>query len=397
MLFATCLLLQLPILAQQNNSTTQFRGPDRSGIYPSTPIADKWPAEGLKPIWKIDIGAGFSEIVVEGNLLYTLVGNQVDSISGTEQLASFDSKTGKELWAVDIDSLFFDEFGNGGRSTPLLGQNMIFCLSSYGKLTACNKKNGKIIWQVDFIKEFESTLPRWGFSTSPILVEDILIVEVGGTGSRAFMGFDPKTGTIKWAKGKGVASYCSPVHAKIDGVDQIIFANQTQLHSYSSKGDSLWTSKMSMNGPMAMPVLFDNNKIFVSTVRSKGFCVMEINQNGAKEILNSMNMKNDYSSSIYHDGFIYGFHVAALQCVSATTGEKKWVKRGLGKGTLILVGDKFIALSDKGKLALFDKNPNVYTELGRFQAIEGKSWTAPTFSNGKLYIRNLNHMVCYEL
>ena len=152
-----------------------------------------------------------------------------------------------------------------------------------------------------------------------------------------------------------------------------------------------------MNGPMATPVFFDNNKLFVSTVRSKGFCVMEIGAEGAKEVLHSSNMKNDYSSSIYHDGFIYGFHVAALQCVSATTGEKKWVKRGLGKGTLILVDEKLLALSDKGKLVQIKATSDAYSEQGSFQAINGKSWTAPTYCNGKLYIRNLKEMVCYEL
>ncbi|NJO91354.1 MAG: hypothetical protein HC831_22125 [Chloroflexia bacterium] len=107
-------------------------------------------------------------------------------------------------------------------------------------------------------------------------------------------------------------------------------------------------------------------------------------------------MKNDFSSSVYHDGYFYGFDIAALVCVSAKTGEKKWTKRGFGKGSLILVDDKLIVLSDKGTLIQVKATPDAYTEQGQMQAIEGKSWTAPSYSNGKIYLRNLTEMACFS-
>ncbi|WP_372645078.1 PQQ-binding-like beta-propeller repeat protein [Ancylomarina sp.] len=398
-LFALALMLQAPIsFAQESDDWTQFRGPARSGISAET-IADCLvgdPAPEL--IWKKDIGCAFSEITLSGDKLYTTLSEKTDSLSGWEYMAAFDAKTGEEIWRNKIDSIFIDKdgFGDGPRSTPLIGENTIFSFSSYGKLTAHSKTDGKQLWQVDFIKEFGSTLPRWGFSSSPVLVDGVLIMEAGGTDERAFVAFDQNTGKLLWAKGKGNASYCSPLVAEIEGQTQIIFANQKTLSSYNSKGDMLWSYTMKMNGPTAMPTLVDSNKIFISTVRNSGFEIVEVKNNTVTEVLQASTMKNDYSSTLYYDGHFYGFNVAALQCISAETGEKKWTKRGFGKGSLILVGDKLLVLSDKGQLIQVKATPTAYTEQRSFQAIKGKSWTAPSFVNGKIYLRNQTEMACYK-
>ena len=398
-LFAMFMFLQIPLtFSQLSESMTwnQFRGFNRNGISIENAIPDKLPENGPKLLWKQKIGAGFSEITIEENIIYTMLSEEIDSTSGSEFVAALDGKTGNIIWQTKVDSLFFDTFGNGPRSTPLIGENNIYSFSSFGKLTANSKKDGKTIWQVDFMSEFGSQLPQWAFSSSPIMVDDVLVIEAGGTESRAFIGFDRTNGKILWAKGDGIASYSSPVVAKIDGISNIIFTNQTTLFSFNSNGDTLWTHSMTMNAPMATPVVFDNNKIFISTVRSRGFSIVEVKNNTVTEVLNAGTMKNDFSSSLYYDGYFYGFDVAALQCISAETGEKKWTKRGLGKGSLILVDDKLMVLSDKGKLVQIKATPDAYTEQGSFQALDGKSWTAPSFVNGKLYLRNLTEIACYN-
>ena len=398
-LFAVFLLLQAPLtFAQVSESWTQFRGPSRSGIstenITDSQISD--PAPEL--VWKKNIGCAFSEITLAGDQLYTMLSEKTDSLSGWEYMAAFDAKTGEEIWRNQVDSIFIDpdDFGDGPRSTPLIGENTIFSFSSYGKLTAHSKSDGKQLWQVDFMKEFGSTLPRWGFSSSPVLVDGVLIMEAGGTESRAFVAFDQNTGKLLWAKGKGNASYCSPLVAEMDGQTQIIFANQKTLSSYNSKGETLWTYTMKINGPTAMPTLIDSNKIFICTVRSSGFEIVKVKNDTVSEVLQAPTMKNDYSSTLYYDSHLYGFNVAALQCISAETGEKKWTKRGFGKGSLILVGDKLLVLSDKGLLIQVKADPTAYTEQRRFQAIKGKSWTAPSFVNGKIYLRNQTEMACYK-
>ena len=136
---------------------------------------------------------------------------------------------------------------------------------------------------------------------------------------------------------------------------------------------------------------------FLSAIRNPGFVIAKVENNVASEVITGNSMKTDYNTACYHNGYIYGFNVAALQCISAETGEKKWTKRGYGKGSLILVNDKLLVLSDQGKLVLVQATPDEYKETGLFQAIEGKSWTAPSFSGGKIYVRNLTEMACYDL
>ena len=389
------LLFLLPAINMQGQSVTanwgQFRGADRSGITSKYDLPEQAPTL----LWKKDLGAGFSEIVVEGNTFYTMFSEELDTTSGWEYLAAFEVETGKELWRVQVDSLFFDQFGDGPRSTPALGEKYIFCLSSYGTLAAYKKENGEKVWSRNLRSEFGSTVPRWGFSSSPVLVDNTLVAELGGTELRAFAGFDKNSGELIWSNGQGMASYNSPLVANIEGMEQIIFANGQHLYAIDAKGDSLWTFQMKTNSPTAMPVFFENNRLFLSDLRS-GFSIVEVKGNEVKEALSGRSMKTDYSSCLYHEGHIYGFNVAALQCISAENGEKQWVKRGLGKGSLIMVGDQLLVLSDKGKLVQVKAVADKYTEVTAFQAIEGKSWTAPSFSDGKLFVRNLSEMACYS-
>ncbi|MDQ2179032.1 PQQ-binding-like beta-propeller repeat protein [Marinifilum sp. D714] len=402
LLFTICALLFSALLNHahsqevSNQEWNQFRGANRSGSADNvelTSFTDKEP----KLVWKKKLGDGFSELTISGGNIYTMISERKDSITGDEFIAAFDEKTGDEVWRTKVDNMFFDTFGDGPRSTPAIGEKNVYSLSSYGKLSANSKKDGKTLWQVDFMKEYGSKIPRWGFSSSPVIVGNNVIVEVGGTDSRAFMAFDKKTGKEVWKKGEGIATYNSPVHGKINDKECIIFANGRKVYSLTTAGDTLWTYNSPISNPTGMPIVFDGNKIFISAVRNPGFIVLEVNNNKAKEISRGTSMKNDYSSSIYHDGYVYGFHVAALQCISVKTGEKKWTKRGYGKGSLIRIGNQLLVLSDKGKLIQVKATPEAYTELGNIQAINGKSWTAPSFANGKIYLRNLTEMACYEL
>ncbi|WP_421919070.1 PQQ-binding-like beta-propeller repeat protein [Marinifilum sp.] len=380
----------------QNQEWNQFRGSKRNGSADNIELSS-FKEKSPKLIWKKKLGDGFSELTISGDKIYTMISEKQDSITGDEFIAAFDAKTGKEIWRTKVDKMFFDTFGDGPRSTPAIGEKNVYSLSSYGKLSANTKKNGKTVWQVDFMKEYGSKIPRWGFCSSPLLIGNNVIVEVGGTDSRAFMAFDKQSGKEIWKKGDGMATYNSPVAGKINEQQSIIFANGRKIYSLTTAGDTIWTYNSAISNPTGMPIVFDGNKIFISAIRNPAFIVLEINNNKAKEILRGTSMKNDYSSSLHYNGHVYGFHVAALQCISVKTGEKKWTKRGFGKGSLIRLGDQLLVLSDKGKLIQVKASSDAFTELGSIQALDGKSWTAPSFANGKIYLRNLTEMACYEL
>ncbi len=387
--------------AQESNSHAwpQFRGQSRDGVSTEKLSTTDWNQSPPKLVWKKEIGEGFSELAVVDGVIYTMTSEKLDSISGFEFVVAYDENSGTELWRTQVDSMYYDVdgWGCGARATPSIDEECVYCFSGKGTLSAVTRKKGKLLWQVNFGKTYGSTIPRWGYASSPLLLGETVIMEIGGTENKAFGAFSKKDGKLLWASGQGNSSHDSPLLATIDGQQQIIFANGATLYSYTSEGDTLWTFAMPFGGLTAIPLLVDKNKIFLSGVRTPSFCIVSVENNKATEFLTGPTMKNDFSSSCYYNGYIYGFHVAALRCISAETGEATWTKRGLGKGSLILVDNQLLVLSDQGKLVMVDTNPEVYTEHGSVDALTGKSWTAPSFSNGKVFVRNLTEMACYQL
>ncbi len=393
LLFFTLSFVQL----QAQDGWKQFRGSDRSGVLTGTEFPEALPENGPELLWSLEVGNGFPEVAVDGNVAYIFSSDSIDGAN--EYLAAIKIESGEELWKTKLDSIFFevDGWGHGPRATPAIADDMIYCLTGYGKFIALKTKSGKIDWTIDLPAEFGSALPRWGFTSSPMLVDDMVIVETGGTENRAFTAFNQKSGKITWSKGVGITTYNSPAIAEINGQTNIVFANDTMLTSFNPKGEELWAFRMPLRSPTAMPVFIAPNKFFVSSVSDVGGFVVEINNNEAKEISTSTTMQNNWSSSCYFDGYLYGFSKAKLQCVSVETGEMLWGKRGYGKGSLIIVGDKLVVMSDQGKVIIVEAIPDAYSEIASFQALQGKSWTAPSYVDGKLFVRNLSTMSCFKL
>ncbi len=178
--FSVLFLSVLSLSAQE--SWHQFRGNNRNGSSVNTSINKEWSDSGPSLLWKKNIGEGFSEILVAENKVFTMTGEKADSLSGSEYMVAYNSKTGEEIWKTLIDSMIIDPdgAGDGPRSTPALDKKTVYCLSSYGKLKALSVETGEILWTVDFRKEFDNK-PGWNYTTSPVLHENELIIEVGGT------------------------------------------------------------------------------------------------------------------------------------------------------------------------------------------------------------------------
>ena len=392
------LFISTDIQAQNTNakSWTQFRGNNRNGISSETGILTKWPDEGPEKLWSKNIGSGFPEVVVDNGITYLLAG---DTINNTEYVQAFDALTGKEIWKTEIDSLYHevDGWGHGPRSTPAIDGENIYCLSGFGKFCALASKDGKLRWKVNVPVEFEGAMPRWGYTSSPLLIDHAVVLETGGKDDKALTAFDTSTGKAIWSKGDGKSGYNSPGLAEIDGQKQIIFSIDTLLYGFHFSGDELWGFRTPLYGPTAMPVCIAPNKIFLCQVGRTGGVWVEINNNEATEVMKTRTMQNNWSSSLYYEGFLYGFTRARLQCVEASTGKLLWSQRGFGKGSLIMVDGKLIVLSDQGKVTLVNPSSEKYEEISSFQALTGKSWTAPSFADGKLYLRNLTQIACYQL
>ena len=379
------------------NNWNQFRGESRNGRVDIPESTMKW----IDPVmlWNKEIGSGFSEVAIVDDMIYLMMAEKTDSITGHEVLVAMNSLNGEILWKTQIDTIFIDvdDWGDGSRSTPAVDDDAVFCLSASGKLAAVARSDGKVIWEVDFTEQYGSTIPRWGYSTSPLLFEDLVIMEVGGSDNHGFAAFSKTDGNLRWNAGNVNSAYNSPVMTQINGKHQLIFANGSTLNSLSTDGDSLWSYTMPIRSPMALPLFIEPDLLFVSAANDAGSFIVRINDEVPEEVMRSSLMRNDWSSSCYRDGYIYGFNVATLQCIDATTGKRKWLKRGFGKGSLILVNDRLFVLSDQGTLTVVEATPEEYREISTTEVLEGRSWTAPSFSNGRLYLRNHTRLSIYQI
>ncbi|HVG09042.1 MAG TPA: PQQ-binding-like beta-propeller repeat protein [Thermoanaerobaculia bacterium] len=372
----------------------QFRGPNRDGISPEAAVLKSWPASGPKVLWKAPLGEGYSQVVSAKGRLFTL------AQQGEEQVAlAFDGATGKRLWRTRIDREYNDGQGDGPRSTPTVDGELVYVLSANGNLAALRAANGQAAWQHDLRAEYGANPPQWGVSTSPLVEGNLLIVNVGGSGNKSIVAFDKTSGKTVWTSQGDGAGYSAPIAITVRGVRQVIVFTADAILSISPKdGRLFWRSgwKTDYDVNAATPIFLPPDKLFVSSGYGTGSALLQINRTNVTEVWRSRGMKNQFSSSVLHDGILYGFDDSTFKAIDAATGKERWKQRGFGHGSLILAGGHLIVLSDRGKLALVQATPEEYRELGNAQVIEGKCWTSPSLADGRLYVRNEEQLIAFD-
>jgi len=373
----------------------QFRGPNRDGVSTETGILKSWPAGGPKECWRRPIGVGFAGISVAGKRLFTMYGVEDD-----EYLAAFDTATGKEVWKTLVGPKFNDEYGDGPRSTPTVDDGIVYVLGSHGKLFAARAEDGKEVWSVQLHDRFGSRTDNRGFASSPLVDGKMVLTDAGGGRGKAYAALDKKTGATLWSSQDGRPLYTSPIVVEIGGVRQYIFVGSEQITSLRSDGGLVWSFPW-QRGTIAVPIFIPPDRILISAAYDIGAAVLKVKQNGtgavAEELWHNRRLKNHFSSSIVHDGYVYGFDNATLKAMSVDTGEEAWAARGYGKGSLLYADGHFFILSDTGKLALIEATPSGHKEKASADVLTGKSWTAPSLADGRLYLRNHTEMVCLRV
>lgn len=379
----------------------QWLGPHRNGISLETGLLKSWPATGPKIQWRIPLGDGYSGVAISKGKVFTLF-----SQGDNEFIVCLEAKTGKEIWRVRSDSTYKDVNGNGPRSTPTIHGDVVYALSAHGKLYALQTKNGGNIWSSNLREAFDGVGPSEGagYGTSPLIEEDMLLVETGSNNGKAFVALNKKNGRTIWQAESDSAAFASPVAITVNGMRQIVFFSAEGAVAVSPQdGKSYWRLpwKTSYNVNAATPLFVPPDKIFISSGYETGATLLRIKtgaaSTGVEAIWKSKAMQNIYTSSVLLGEYLYGFDKGTLKCIEANTGVEKWKQRGFGVGTLIYADGHLIVLSDKGKLALVEAIPTEYKEKASAEILTGRSITVPALANGKLYLRNMKELVCVDL
>jgi outer membrane protein assembly factor BamB len=377
----------------------KFRGPRHDGISNETGIAKSWPEGGPKQLWRKPLGEGFSAVSVVGDRLYTMYATGKDEV-----VAALDAGSGKELWRVRVDEKWVDEMGNGPRSTPTVDGDTVFALSARGTLVALAAKDGALRWKSDLRSVYGTKPPRWGMSTSPLVEGDLLLVDVGGKSGSSIVAFDKTSGKEAWRSQDDKPGYSVPLPVTVSGLRLVVFFTGSRLVGLDPEDGSRhfevpWTTSYDVNA--AAPVFVPPDKLFVSSGYDVGAALyrIEVAEGRASvvELWKNREMKNQFSSSVYRDGHLYGFDDGTLKCLDVATGKTVWAERGFGHGSLIWADGHLVVLGDDGILALVEATPAGYRERGRARPFDGKTWTVPTLAGGRLFLRDEHELVSLDV
>lgn len=391
----------------------QFRGPSRSGHGSDVNLARAWPDTGPPVVWKRPLGEGFASLSISQGRLFTSF-----SDGDKEFVVALDVETGEELWRQALGPAFEEFFGNGPRSTPTVDGPNVYALGSRGHLLALQAEDGSILWQVDLHGEHPITqpqtltpvgatppgpqLPVYGYAGSPLVVDDLLLVETGARGGLSFIAFDKHDGRVRWSALDTEIGYASPTLFDIHGQRQIIVLPGDEIVALTPQGEELWRYPWAWT--TSQPLFLPPDRIFVSAENDAGALMLRIaadargaENGGVSEVWRSKRLKNAWNSSVQAGDHIYGFDNATLRCLRADDGSLQWAQRGLGKGNLIYADGLLIVLTDKGKVVIGDAEPEGFFETGSLQALSGRCWTPPALSGGILFARNHQEIVALDL
>jgi outer membrane protein assembly factor BamB len=379
---------------------TDFRGPDRAGVYAETQIETDWPAAGLPRLWKQPVGGGYASFTVGEGRAYT-----IEQRRDREAIAAYDIETGRELWAFAYPALFDEILGGAGpRATPVYHDGLIYSLGAKGDLYCLWAKTGKPKWSKNILADNSAGNQRWGMAASPLIVDGMVVVTPGGAPGRSMVAYDRLSGARVWRALDDRAGYTSPILATLAGRRQIVWiSGQRAVGLAPENGALLWEyafpGQMDMN--CSQPVVVDEAHVLLSSAQGPGAALLEITQTGetyaARAVWQNNRMKNKFNSSVLYQGFIYGLDEAILACIDPKTGDLKWKGGRYGYGQLLLAGGYLVVVTEEGDVVLVRATPEGHREMARFSAIEGRTWNIPAIDNGLLLVRNSSQMACFRL
>jgi outer membrane protein assembly factor BamB len=400
-------LLSLPISSgvvatgfAQSMDWFQWRGPNRDGHSAEIGLLEEWPSGGPREIWRATgAGTGFSSFSASNNRLFTL-----GARANVEYVIAFDATNGNRLWEVPNGQRFRNDMGDGPRSTPTVDGDRVYAFGGTGELVCLEAASGKKLWSLNVVNQFGGNTPYWGYSESPLIVGDRIILNAGGRRA-SIVAIDKLNGQTIWQQHNDDAGYSSPMLLRTGSLQQVVFfTGQRGLAVDPRDGRLLWSYNRASNSTanIATPIV-RGNRVFFSSDYGTGAALVEVRAAGniasAQEVYFTRDMRNHHASSVVVGDHIYGFSSSILTALKFDTGEMAWRNRSVGKGSLIYADERFYLYSEQGTVGLAEAIPTEYRERGRFsiKASGPPTWSHPIITDGRLIIRDQDTVYAYDV
>ena len=388
-----------PAVAATESAWPSLRGPNHDG---SGASGNRFGGtEGRLALgWRARIGSGYSGVAIAAGRALTMF-----SAGREDVLAAFDVVTGREAWRIVIGDTIKGRDGSfdGPISTPAIAGGRVFALGPHGQLVAVELGTGRVLWRVDLVSREGGRKPDYGFGSSPIVVDGVLVVQIGGDKGRAVAGFDPATGARRWTVGDDVVEYQSPVVVRVGRRDLVIAMGNARLlgiepstgrlafdHAHGGRADPI-------GGASAVPVPAGVGRLFVKTEAGRS-TMLRFDESAdaavtVQTVWTAPVLHTTYSPPVYHDGYLYGMNGrATLACIDAATGQIRWRSREPGDGFVALAGGDLVVLTKDRTLHVAAASPAGWKERARIELFSDLAWTPPSVAAGAVFARSLGEL-----
>lgn len=383
---------------------SDFRGPNRDGILTGVKIDADWEKNPPKLLWKQEIGPGWGSFAAVGDRLFTQ-----EQRGDNEAVVCYAADTGTEIWRHFEKTKFYEQVAQAGpRATPTYSDGRIYAQGATGILVCLNAEDGKLVWRTDIKQEAEAVLPQWGFASSPLVLNNNVIVYTGGLEGKGTAAFDATSGKRVWSAGQATHGYSSAQRVVIAGVEQVLMLSDFGLESFDiGTGKVLWEfawPKAGINRVTQPTVIGDGEFLIGTGVQILGTKKLKVTRAGdawtVEELWFTRKVHPYFNDGVVAGDHYYGFASKSLVCMSLMDGSVLWdagTKYGHGQVLLLKDAGLLVVQGMDGKVFLVKATPDDHVEEARLNALDGKTWNHPVVNRGRLFVRNGEWAAAYQL
>lgn len=399
--------------APQRSDFAQYLGPNRDTTLPGPALAVDWLQHPPQIIWRQLVGAAWSGFVIVGKRAVTQ-----EQRGDEEWITCRELLTGKLIWE-HADAAKYDTViaGAGPRQTPVVVKERVYTLGATGKLNCLDLLTGRRLWGTNILSlatrrtELKdgtlsqvAKIPDWGFAGSPLVTDDLVIVQPGGDAGRSLAAFRTSTGELAWTAGDGSADYSSPTLLTLGGVRQVLIFTSKRLSSHDpATGMIFWQHPFGSHFPLvANPLAIGPDRVFISAGYGVGAQLIEPRQatDGTWTVTNlwtSRRLKAKFHHPVRRGDHIYGLDDGVWACLAISDGTQTWRSGRYGHGQGLLVGEHYLLMAEDGELKLLKPVPEAAMELASFRVFDRKTWNPIALSGEYLLVRNDAEAVLLKL